>query len=307
MLHQSDPATQRRCRAFVSHSPQGESRTRYVLALTVVTMLLEITAGSLFGSMALLADGWHMGTHAAAFMITLFAYRYARTHANNPDFSFGTGKVSVLGGYSSAIALGMVALLMAVESIERLFNPLSIQFNEAIGVALLGLLVNLASMLLLQEGHHHGHDHDHDRQGSHPQDHNLKAAYMHVLADALTSVLAIAALFIGKYLGWTWLDPVIGVVGALVISKWSWGLIKQTSPILLDANIAQVYQQKVLACLELGGDKVSDIHIWRVSADHYCAAISIISPSPRPLSEYKQRLAQFDKIHHLTIEVSHGA
>ncbi|EVU12295.1 cation diffusion facilitator transporter family protein, partial [Vibrio parahaemolyticus V-223/04] len=178
---------------FVSHNHKGEKRTFYVLILTLVTMVVEIAAGTLFGSMALLADGWHMGTHAAAFCITLFAYRYAKQNANNERFSFGTGKVSVLGGFTSAIALGMVALMMMVESVHRLFNPESIQFNEAIMVAVIGLVVNLASMLLLHDHHHHDHSHDHDQSHGHSHehhdhhDHNLAAAYFHVLADTLTS------------------------------------------------------------------------------------------------------------------------
>ncbi|MEF1304790.1 CDF family Co(II)/Ni(II) efflux transporter DmeF, partial [Vibrio owensii] len=222
---------------FVSHNQKGEKRTLYVLILTVTTMVVEIAAGTMFGSMALLADGWHMGTHAAAFCITLFAYRYAKQNAHNDRFSFGTGKVSVLGGFTSAIALGIVALMMMVESIHRLFNPESIQFNEAIMVAVIGLVVNLASMLLLQDHHHHGHDHhdnhSHDHEHEHHHDHNLTAAYFHVLADTLTSLLAIVALIVGKFYGWVWLDAMMGIVGAVVIGKWTLGLMKQTAPVLL--------------------------------------------------------------------------
>ncbi len=186
---------------------QGERRVHLVLLLTLLTMVVEVVAGFIFNSMALTADGWHMATHAAAFGITLFAYRYARRHADNPRFSFGTGKVSVLGGFASAVALGVVAVLMAVESIHRIVEPLAIRFDEAIGVAVLGLVVNLVSAVLLKgEHHHHGHGHHHE-------DHNLKAAYLHVLADALTSVAAIVALTFGRFLGWAVLDPVMGVVG----------------------------------------------------------------------------------------------
>ena len=227
---------------FTSHNSQGEKRTFYVLLLTVTTMFIEIIAGTLYGSMALLADGWHMGTHAAAFGITLFAYRYARKHADSARFSFGTGKVSVLGGYTSAIALGIVALLMLVESVHRLFNPQVIQFNEAIIVACIGLTVNVVSMFLLGDRHHdhdHGHSHSHEdthhhSHTEHHHDHNLRAAYMHVLADTLTSLLAIVALLFGKFYGWNWLDAVMGMVGALVIAKWTMNLMKQTSPILLE-------------------------------------------------------------------------
>ncbi|MHC6530041.1 CDF family Co(II)/Ni(II) efflux transporter DmeF [Vibrio proteolyticus] len=284
----------------------GESRTKYVLALTLITMIVEIAAGTLYGSMALLADGWHMGTHAAAFCITLFAYRYARQHAGDSRFSFGTGKVSVLGGYTSAIALGIVALIMFVESLLRLFNPHAIQFNEAIVVAVIGLVVNLASMLLL--GDHHSHDHhahEHGSNHTHHHDHNLRAAYMHVLADALTSLLAIMALIVGKYLGWIWLDALMGMVGALVIAKWTLGLMKQTSPILLDESIDDAYKRQVQQELEKDAT-VTDLHVWKVSADHYAAAISLTSRCKKTTDEYRQQLEQFDKIHHLTLEVTTG-
>ncbi|ASU23692.1 cation transporter [Vibrio qinghaiensis] len=294
---------------FIASADQNEKRTFYVLLLTLVTMVAEIIAGTIFGSMALLADGWHMGTHAAAFCITLFAYRYARKHAHSEKFSFGTGKVSVLGGYTSAIALGIVALLMVVESVHRLFNPEAIQFNEAIIVAIIGLLVNVVSMLLLHDNHHHHHhhhgDHDHDHHHDHDHDHhdhNLRAAYLHVLADALTSLLAIVALLFGKYYGWNWLDSVVGIVGAAVIAKWTIGLIKQTSPILLDESIEQPYRRLIeeeLAAFAV----IKDLHIWKISAHHYSAAIILESHVDKTVAEYKQILAKFDKIHHLTLEV----
>lgn len=285
---------------FSHHNQSGERRTFYVLALTVVVMVIEILAGSIYGSMALLADGWHMGTHAAAFCITLFAYRYAKQHQTSQRFSFGTGKVSVLGGYTSAIALGIVALMMVVESVHRLFNPQEIQFNEAILVAVLGLSVNVASMFLLGEHHHHDHDHD-----SHHHDHNLKAAYLHVLADALTSVLAIVALLFGKYYGWNWLDAVMGIIGALVIGKWTLSLISQTSPVLLDESIDEEYTQRIYSELAPYADVV-DMHIWKISAHHYSAALSINSHSSKRVDEYKQILSKFDKIQHLTLEVHYS-
>ena len=312
---------------FSSHNQQGEKRTFYVLLLTVVTMVVEIIAGTIYGSMALLADGWHMGTHAAAFGITLFAYRYAKKHAESERFSFGTGKVSVLGGYTSAIALGIVALLMLVESVHRLFNPQAIQFNEAIIVACIGLTVNVVSMFLLGDhdhGHEHGHNHnknhehshghlhshDHDKddnhehakQHEHHQDHNLRAAYMHVLADTLTSLLAIVALLFGKFYGWNWLDAAMGMVGAFVIAKWTMNLMKQTSPILLDENIDQDYRDSVTETLTPYAS-VTDFHMWKVSGHHYSAAITLESNSDKTVSEYKQMLAKFDKINHLTLEV----
>ena len=289
---------------FVSHNQKGEKRTLYVLILTVTTMVVEIAAGTMFGSMALLADGWHMGTHAAAFCITLFAYRYAKQNAHNDRFSFGTGKVSVLGGFTSAIALGIVALMMMVESIHRLFNPESIQFNEAIMVAVIGLVVNLASMLLLQDHHHHGHDH-HDHQEhdhEHHHDHNLTAAYFHVLADTLTSLLAIVALIVGKFYGWIWLDAMMGIVGAVVIGKWTLGLMKQTAPVLLDESINKSYRDEITETLAPYAEIV-DLHIWKVSGHHYSAAIALKNHSDKTLDEFKQLLGKFDKIHHLTLEV----
>ncbi|HDM8206698.1 TPA: CDF family Co(II)/Ni(II) efflux transporter DmeF [Vibrio campbellii] len=289
---------------FVSHNQKGEKRTLYVLILTVTTMVVEIAAGTMFGSMALLADGWHMGTHAAAFCITLFAYRYAKQNAHNDRFSFGTGKVSVLGGFTSAIALGIVALMMMVESIHRLFNPESIQFNEAIMVAVIGLVVNLASMLLLQDHHHHGHDH-HDHHGNdheHHHDHNLTAAYFHVLADTLTSLLAIVALIVGKFYGWIWLDAMMGIVGAVVIGKWTLGLMKQTAPVLLDESINKSYRDEITETLAPYAEIV-DLHIWKVSGHHYSAAIALKNHSDKTLDEFKQLLSKFDKIHHLTLEV----
>ncbi len=307
---------------FSSHNSQGEKRTFYVLLLTVVTMIVEIIAGTIYGSIALLADGWHMGTHAAAFGITLFAYRYAKKHAESERFSFGTGKVSVLGGYTSSIALGIVALLMLVESVHRLFNPQAIQFNEAIIVACIGLTVNVVSMFLLGDHHHdhghehghnhsknhdHSHSHDHDsdhshKHGEHHHDHNLRAAYMHVLADTLTSLLAIVALLFGKFYGWNWLDAAMGMIGALVIAKWTMNLMKQTSPILLDENIGDDYRQSITEALASYAI-VTDLHMWKVSGHHYSAAITLESNSDKTISEYKQMLAKFDKINHLTLEV----
>lgn len=291
---------------FVSYNQKGEKRTLYVLILTVTTMVVEIAAGTMFGSMALLADGWHMGTHAAAFCITLFAYRYAKQNAHNDRFSFGTGKVSVLGGFTSAIALGIVALMMMVESIHRLFNPESIQFNEAIMVAVIGLVVNLASMLLLQDHHHHGHDHhdhhSHDHEHEHHHDHNLTAAYFHVLADTLTSLLAIVALIVGKFYGWVWLDAMMGIVGAVVIGKWTLGLMKQTAPVLLDESINKSYRDEITEILTPYAEIV-DLHIWKVSGHHYSAAIALKNHSDKTLDEFKQLLSKFDKIHHLTLEV----
>ncbi|MBM7035398.1 CDF family Co(II)/Ni(II) efflux transporter DmeF [Vibrio ulleungensis] len=299
---------------FSSFSQKNERRTWYVLAITLVTMVVEIIAGTVYGSMALLADGWHMGTHAAAFCITLFTYRSTRKHINSEKFSYGVGKVGVLGGYTSAIALGIVALVMVGESVHRLFVPIDVQVNQSILVAAIGLTVNVVSIFIL--GHEHTHDHSHhhahqhdshsESRHHHAQDHNLKAAYFHVLVDALTSVLAIGALLVAKYVGWVWLDPIIGIVGALVITKWALNLINQTSPILLDENTDSAYQQEIVDIIERHKQtKVTDIHIWKVSADHYAASLVIVTATKNSAESFKQELTKFAKLHHLTIEVNH--
>lgn len=280
----------------------GERRTTHVLVLTAVTMVIEIAAGFMFGSMALLADGWHMGTHVAAFLITIFAYRYTRKHADNPAFTFGTGKVSVLGGFASAIALAVVALMMAVESIQRIILPQVIHFNEAISVAILGLIVNIISAFLLQE--HHTHDHGgHDNDHNH--DHNLRAAYMHVLADAMTSLLAIAALTAGKFFGWTSLDPFMGIVGAIVITRWSYTLLRDTSPILLDESIDEEYVREIVDTIERDKDnRVADIHVWKVGPADFAAIISIVTHYPQKVEYYHDLLKQFSPLSHVTIEIN---
>lgn len=283
----------------------GEQRTKQVILITVVMMVIEIGAGIVFGSMALLADGWHMGTHAVALGITAFAFHYARKHADNPSFSFGTGKVGVLGGYTSAIALAIVALAMVIESVQRLMAPMPIRFNEAIGVAVLGLLVNLASAYLLHGGGHHAHGPAHSHGDGGHQDHNLKAAYMHVLADALTSVLAIIALLAGKELGWNWMDPSIGVVGALVILRWAYGLLKDTSAILLDRGLPHETLNTILTTIEAEDDnRVTDFHVWPIGSHHFAAIISIVTHFPKPPEHYKKLLSKFEELDHLTVEIN---
>ncbi|MBU4262063.1 MAG: CDF family Co(II)/Ni(II) efflux transporter DmeF [Proteobacteria bacterium] len=298
-MHKHTLETLQHSHDFTAIHEHGEKRTQQVLVLTAITMVVEIAAGTAFGSMALLADGWHMGTHVAAFLITIFAYRYTRKHAHSPEFTFGTGKVSVLGGFASAVALGVVALVMLAESVHRMFQPQPISFNEAIGVAFLGLLINIISALLLQDRHDHGHD-DHQHH-----DHNLKAAYMHVLADALTSVLAIIALIAGKFLGWHQLDPVMGIVGAVVISRWSYTLIQETSPILLDGSIAEDYQAAIRERIESADDnRIADIHVWRVGPADYAAIIVLVTHTPRNPDHYKKMLADFSQLSHITVEIN---
>lgn len=278
---------------------KGEARTKQVLIITALTMIAEIIAGTAFGSMALLADGWHMGTHTAAFAITIFSYKYSRRHAANRDFTFGTGKVSALGGFSSAIALAVIALFIGAESVERLIQPLDIHFNEAIGVAVVGLLINLFCAFLLHGHHTHTHDDGHTHH-----DHNLRGAYLHVLADALTSVLAIVALLFGKFLGWNWLDPLIAIVAALVITRWSYGLLKDTSSILLDKSINKENINEIQKKIEIDADnRVADIHVWRVGPVDYAAIISLVTHFPKPIEHYKRLLTDFKELSHVTIEV----
>lgn len=310
-IHGSTLQQLRHAHDYGVHNRQAERRTHLVLILTALTMVVEIAAGTVYGSMALLADGWHMGTHVAAFMITTFAYRHARRHADDPDYSFGTGKVGVLGGYTSAVVLAVVSLLMLLESAQRLFVPHAIHFNEAIAVAVIGLTVNVVSALLLKDGHAHHHDHDddheheHEHGHAHHHDHNLRAAYLHVLADALTSVLAIAALVAGKYLGWNWLDPLMGMVGAVIIARWSWGLLTQTGPILLDASVDNARQEAIRQAIESDADnRIADIHVWKVGANHHAAIITLVTHDPRPADHYRSLLRAFDWLSHVTIEVN---
>jgi cation diffusion facilitator family transporter len=285
---------------FLHGQKHGERRTLIVLLLTIVTMIVEIFAGLIFNSMALTADGWHMGTHAAAFGITIFAYHYARKHADNPRFSFGTGKVSVLGGFASAVGLAVVALLMAAESIHRLLEPQDIRFNEAIGVAVVGLVVNLVSALLLKEDHHHhGHDHHH-----HHHDHNLRAAYFHVLADALTSITAIIALTFGRIFGWVVLDPIMGIVGSLVIARWALGLLRETSGILLDSSVEPEVCEEIRSAVESNPDyRVADLHVWAVAPGHHAVILSVKTAGPVEPEAIKTLLSDMHGLTHVNVEV----
>lgn len=290
---------------FNFDSARNERNTRWVVILTAAMMTGEIIGGWVFHSMALMADGFHMGSHTFALGITLLAYWYARRNARNPEFSFGTGKVYDLGGYTSAILLLVVALLMAAGSVERFLNPVEIQFNEAIAVACVGLGVNLASAWILRDRHghpgeaaEHGHDHAH-------RDHNIKSAYLHVLADALTSVLAISALLLGKLFGWVWMDPVMGVVGSVVITRWSIGLMKDTSGVLLDKQPDSSLLRQVRERLEADpGTRLADLHVWEVAPGRFALIASIQAASPRPAGEYKQMLADCEVLDHVTIEVN---
>ena len=295
------------------HKRPGESRTLIVIVVTAVMMVVEIITGMLFGSMALLADGLHMASHAAALSINAFAYIYARRHAHDKRFSFGTGKVNALGGFSGAVLLAVFAVMMAVESVVRLVNPVAIAFNQAIYVAIIGLVVNGLSMLILDhKGDHHDHDPGHDERHDHGHphdhhhhDHNLRSAYLHVLADALTSFLAIFALLTAKYVGLIWMDPLMGIVGAIMVSRWSIGLLISTSHVLLDRQASVDIQQKVVDGIEKNGDnRVADLHLWTVGPDIYAAIVSVVTEIPKPPEYYKELIPSDLKFVHVTVEVN---
>lgn len=270
-------------------------RTMWVVWLTAVTMVVEIIAGWMTGSMALLADGFHMATHAGALAVAAAAYRYARVHARNPRYTFGTGKVGDLSGFASALLLGVVSLGIAVESVMRLFDPIRVDFGQATLVAVVGLIVNLVSATMLSDGHH-GHDHGHAHGH---RDNNLRAAYVHVLADALTSVLAIAALLAGRYLGWIWLDPVIGLLGAVVIMRWSIDLMRDTSAILLDVAEPKL-TARVRALVEQDGASLADLHVWRIGPHAHAVIVSLAQPADT--AAIRARLATVPGLAHVTVE-----
>ena len=298
---------------------RNERRIWLVIALTATMMVAEIVAGNLFGSMALVADGWHMSTHAGALLIAAVAYLVARREVGNPRFTFGTGKLGDLAAFASAIVLLIVALLIGSESVIRLGTPVEIHFHQSLLVAGIGLVVNLASAWLLRDNnhhphhdHHHVHDHrpdnDHrygDASGTGAQDHNLQAAYFHVLADALISVLAILALLLGALYGWVMLDPLMGIVGAVVIAHWSWGLLRATGAVLLDLQPAgESLPGDIRRVLEAGGDRVTDLHVWQLGPGHQAAIVSLTSRMPEQPVFYKEKLARFPQLSHVTVEVA---
>jgi cation diffusion facilitator family transporter len=336
---------------------KNANRTKAVLILTVVMMVAEITAGSLFGSMALMADGWHMASHAAALGIAVFAYAYAQRHADNAAYTFGTGKVGDLAAFSSAMLLLVIAALMVIESVQRLISPVAIDFREAISIAALGLAVNLVSAWMLKDedhghghdhghshghnrghdhghdhthdhehhdhGHNHDHDHGHDHNHGHAQahdthshkahehkkpnqhqDHNMRAAYVHVVADAATSVLAILALIAGLVWGITWLDAVIGIVGAAIIAQWAWSLMATAGRILLDAAPSGDTTKAVRKAIESEPDnRIADLHVWRVGPGHLAVVLTVVTHHARTPGHYKNLLAGIDLLSHVTVEV----
>lgn len=276
---------------------ENERRSWFVVGLTTIMMVVEIVGGMIFGSMALVADGWHMSTHAGALAIAALAYRFARRQAHNERFAFGTGKVGELAGFSSAIILALIALVIAYESALRLFSPVPISFDWAIAVAAVGLAVNIGSAWLLRNEHEQDHD-----GYNHGHDHNLRGAYLHVLADALTSVLAIVALLSGRLYGWVWMDPMMGIVGALVIAFWSFGLMRSSGAVLLDIIPDTGLGQQVKERLEVGTDRVADLHVWRLGPGHVGVIASIVSDSPQTPDAYKARLRGLS-LSHVTLEI----
>ncbi|HEF5873590.1 TPA: CDF family Co(II)/Ni(II) efflux transporter DmeF [Burkholderia cenocepacia] len=310
---------------------RNERKTWMVIGLCTAMMIAEIVGGTLFGSLALVADGLHMSTHAGAMLIAALAYTYARRHADDPRFVFGTGKLGDLAGFTSAIVLAMIALLIGYEAVARLLAPVPIRFDEAIPIAVLGLAVNLASVWLLSGDHHHGHghghghhhahghdrhhhEHDHDDahhahhdHGSHSaahRDHNIRSAYVHVIADAAVSVLAIVGLLLARAFGWLWMDPLAGIVGALVIANWAYGLMRDTGGILLDLNVDRKLTDNVRRAIEALGDHVNDLHVWRVGPGHMSAIVSVVSAdTARDARFYHALLAGFDGMSHVTVEV----
>jgi cation diffusion facilitator family transporter len=304
---------------------RNERKTWAVIALCSAMMVAEIVGGSLFGSLAVVADGLHMSTHAAAMLIAALAYTYARRHADDPSFAFGTGKLGDLAGFASAIILAMIALLIGYEAVARLFHPVAIDYGEAIAIAGAGLLVNIASAWLLSggdHGHSHGHDHghghshahhDHDHEHHHDHDHhghgeahrdnNMRAAFVHVVADAAVSMLAIAGLLLAKFFGWRFMDPVMGIVGMLVIANWSWGLVRDTGGILLDRLPDPEMAATIRREIETDGDRLTDLHLWRLGPGHLGAIVSVATDGQHDAEFYRAKLDRFPALSHVTVEV----
>ncbi len=294
---------------------RNERRTWMVIALCSAMMVAEIAGGLLFGSIALVADGLHMSTHASALLLAALAYSYARRHADDPRFSFGTGKLGDLAGFSSAIVLAMIAILIGYEAVARLFAPVPIHFAEAIPIAVLGLAVNVVSALLLNGGdHHHHHDHshaghDHDDHHSHiaaHRDNNMRAAVVHVLADAVVSLLVIVGLLLARAFGWLFMDPVAGIFGAVVIASWSYGLIRDTGAVLLDMSPDRAMAERVRSTIERDGDRLADMHLWRLGPGHLGAIVSVVTTKPRDAAHYRRLLGGFHDLSHVTVEVQHA-
>ena len=282
---------------------ENARRTLWVVILTVVMMVGEITAGYSTGSMALLADGFHMATHAGALGIAAAAYTFARKNSTNNAYSFGTGKVGDLGGFASALILGLISIGIGIESIMRLFEPIQVQFGIATSIAVIGLIVNIVSAVLLSGGgSHDGHSHEHHHGHSHGEDNNLRSAYVHVLADAVTSVLAIVALMAGKFLGWVWLDPVMGIVGAVVIARWAWSLMRVTASVLLDETDEHVVEEIRELLDQMGVLSITDLHVWRIGPEARAAIVSVYGSSEMSADDVRTVLKPVHEVTHLTVE-----
>jgi cation diffusion facilitator family transporter len=308
-MHTTDISRWKHSHDFTADFSAAEKNTRRVLILTAAMMFAEIIFGLKFHSMALFADGLHMGTHVTAFLITVLAYFFARRHASDALFSFGTGKFGVLGAFTSAIVLGGVALVMAGESISRLIHPLPIQFNQAIVVACLGLAVNVTSAWILKDKNHHHHHHAEEHEHHHHHDLNLRSAYLHVIADAFTSLLAITALVSGKFFGWYWMDAIMGLVGSVVVGQWAYSLVRQTTVVLLDKEPEESdLNYEIRKAIENDSDTViADLHIWQIGVNKFAAVISLVAHWPKPPEFYKQLLRQHDELIHVTVEVNQCA
>ena len=298
---------------FDEGNPLAERNTLPAVVLTAVMMVVEIAGGWYYNSMALLADGWHMSSHTLALGLSLVAYMAARRLSGHARFAFGTWKIEILGGYTSAVLLVGVALLMAFQSVERLLSPTPIHYDEAIGIAVVGLLVNLACAWLLRGAHHHGHGHDHGHDHDHDhhhQDLNLRSAYLHVVADAATSVLAIAALFGGKLWGADWLDPVMGLVGAALVGTWAVGLLRDSGRVLLDAEMdAPVVQEirDVIAASPLRAT-ITDLHVWRVGTAKYACIVALSTDDPHATpDDFRRQIAIHEELVHISVEVNRPA
>lgn len=304
-MHRETPTVWKHSHTFGQDLKRpGEARTLIVIGITAAMMAIEVVAGVLFGSMALLADGLHMASHAAALSVNAFAYAYARRHARDRRYSFGTGKVNALGGFSGALLLALFSLSMAWESLARFVHPVEIVFNQAILVAFLGLVVNGVCVFILGGGDrdHPARNRGHGQRGH--SDHNLKSAYLHVMADALTSVLAIFALLAAKYFGFVWMDPGMGVVGAFLVARWSVGLLRTTSAILLDRQGPQSIRDRLRESVERDGtSRVSDLHLWGIGPGVYAAILVVVAQRPATAEEYKARIPKDLGLGHVTVEV----
>lgn len=303
-MHQATVENLTHTHAQTTDYSANESRTLMVVLLTTLTMAIEILAGYWTGSMALLADGWHMGTHTLALGLSYVAYRLAHFYEGSGRFSFGTGKMGVLAGYTSALFLGTTALWMIYESIGRIVDPVTIAFSEAIGITFIGLVVNLASVLILNSSTADHDHHSHDNVKEHHHDHNYRAAYLHVIADTLTSFLALIALFSGRYFGWTFLDPIMGIVGGVLICRWSYTLLRSTGSILLDGEVGKDVRKKIYDLIESDNDsRIIDLHVWHIASNEIACNASIVTGQNLTAEDYRARITNLFHFHHISVEV----